>query len=107
KAIIDLLPDLVKMKVAILFVENIKYDLFQKDLDDLFLKKIKFLSSETMQALEALDRKHGLNPPYRYTDLVLKAIDAGLRVVGTDTVASAEAGCYPNMALDKPKRIVA
>jgi len=101
-----LLPQLQAMGVDTLYLEHIKHDLMQKDLDDWFEGRTDCLPIHITQFLEDLDRKYGLCPPYSYMGLVLRAKEAGVRIVGFDTQAAAIAGCHPNIPMNKEKRVL-
>ncbi|MBS0651956.1 MAG: hypothetical protein JSR39_00345 [Verrucomicrobia bacterium] len=102
-----LLPQLKAMGVNTLYLEHIKHDLMQQDLDDWFEGRTACLPIHVTQFLEDLDRKYGLCSPYSYTGLVARAKEVGIRIIGFDTQAAAIAGCHPNIPMNKEKRVLA
>jgi hypothetical protein len=101
-----LLPQLKAMGVTTLFLEHIKNDLMQKDLDDWFEGSTACLQIHITQFLEDLDLKYSLCYPYSYTGLVMRAKEVGVRIVGFDTQAAAIAGCHPIIPMNKEKRVL-
>lgn len=107
KLIIEHFPQLREMGVRILFLEHLKYDLIQSELDDWYNDPKACLPASLQQDLQELDRKCNLlGHCYSYTQLVLKAKEANLRIVAIDTSISAMAGISRNSPLDQEKRIL-
>lgn len=97
KLLIDNMDRLKNLGVNTLFLEHIKYDLHQQELDDWFEQRIA-IPVDTTEFLNRLDEKYGLFPPYSFTDLVYKAHEAGIRVIAIDSSASAIAGNHYEIA---------
>ena len=99
RLLIENMALLQDLGVSILFLEHIKSDLFQDKLDAWFNEPFADLPKDIALFLEDLDARYGLSEPYTYTNLVLQAKRADIRVVGIDTSESAIAGNPSNMAL--------
>jgi hypothetical protein len=91
KYIIDNLPDMKKLGVKTLFIETLSYDL-QAQLDDYFASPSDEMPPFLQACLDAKDYGNGLSGPYTYVNLVRKAKEEGIRVVGIDTCAAYESG---------------
>jgi len=107
KFLIDQLPNLYKLDVRTLFLENLQYDKIQEDLDAYFRGSSQQLPYQLEESLAQLDSRFSLKPPYTYTNLVCKAKEAGIRIVAIDTSVSAVAGSSNSRPLNVPQRILA
>ncbi len=83
--------------VTTLFLEHLKHDLHQQELDDWFKGRIA-IPIETTEFLKRLDETYKLSFPYSFTELVYKAHEAGLRIVALDSSASSIAGNHVGIA---------
>lgn len=95
KFLIDQMHDFQSMGVTRFFFECIKNDSMQKQLDEWFENKaIKKLPEKVKCYLKEQDKRQISKPskPYRYVDLVRKAKEVGIRVIGLDSEAALRAG---------------
>lgn len=91
KLLIENMQRLKDLGVTTLFLEHIKYDVHQQELDDWFEQRITN-PVDTTEFLSRLDEKYRLFLPYSFTELVYKAHEVGIRVIAIDSSASAIAG---------------
>lgn len=91
KFLIEKMPLFKKNGVRTLFIETLSYEL-QAHLDEYFSSPNFELPPLLREALRVKDEGCRLSGPYTYTNLVRKAKEEGIRIVGLDTDLAYEAG---------------